>query len=140
MSIDKVVDAFCKQVAAGDDDDENFVCTDINGVKHDLRPSSYHITSKREGPHYRVNADYPPDEVAESGWEEVHRVRGADPIPIEFLVDEAEHVRMVRDGVLDEVEGQNVLAGIHDKALDLIRNRPEEVLMELIERWPSRED
>jgi hypothetical protein len=57
MSIDKVVDAFCKQVAAGDDDDENFVCTDINGVKHDLRPSSYHITSKREGPHYRVIFD-----------------------------------------------------------------------------------
>ena len=112
----------------------------MDGVKHDLSPSGYYITSESEGLLHRIHANYPPDEIAEIGFDEVHRVRGADPIPIEFLVDEAEHARMARDGVLDEVEGQNVLAGIHDMALDLIRNRPEEVLMELIERGPSLED
>ena len=58
-----------------------------------------------------------------SGWEEVHRVRGADPIPIEFLVDEAEHVRMVRDGVLDEVEGQSVAEALAERVQALAQGR-----------------
>jgi hypothetical protein len=119
-ALDKAVTALRHQLGA---DDENFVCTDIDGVKHDLSPSGYYITSKPEGLLHRIHANYPPDEIAEIGFDEVHRLRGLDPIPIEFLVDEAEHARMVRDGVLDDVEGQNVVEALAERAHLLAQGR-----------------
>jgi hypothetical protein len=119
-ALDKAVTALRHQLGA---DDENFVCTDIDGVKHDLSPSGYYITSKPEGLLHRIHANYPPDEIAEIGFDEVHRLRGLDPIPIEFLVDEAEHARMARDGVLDDVEGQNVVGALAARVEALAQGR-----------------
>ena len=104
---------------------ENFVCVDIDGALQDLSPSAYHITSEPKGRLLRIRADYPPDEIAEIGFDEVHRLRGLNPIPIEFLVTEAEHTRMLRDGVLDEVEGQNIMEALCHRSDALLRGQRE---------------
>jgi hypothetical protein len=104
---------------------ENFVCIDIDGALHDLRPSGYYITSKPEGRLHRIHANYPPDEIAEIGFDEVHRFRRLNPIPIEFLVTETEHTRMLRDGVLDVVDGQNILEALCHRSDSLLRGRRE---------------
>jgi hypothetical protein len=96
--LDKAVAALKRQLGA---DEENFVCTDVDGVRHDLTPSGYYITSRPERVLHRILASYPPHEIAEMGFEGCRQYRGYDPI--EFLVDEIEHARMMRDGVLDEV-------------------------------------
>ena len=64
--LDRAVAALTRQIAA---DDKNFVCTDIDGVKHDLSPSGYYITSGSEGLLHRIHASYPPDELAEHGFD-----------------------------------------------------------------------
>jgi hypothetical protein len=110
-----------REYGMADNHDGVFICTDVNGVQHDLSPSGYYITSESEGLLHRIHANYPPDEIAEIGFDEVHRHRGLDPIPIEFLVDEAEHARMVRDGVLDDVDGQNVVKALMERASALLR-------------------
>ena len=104
---------------------ENFVCTDTDGALHDLNPpgSCYYITSKPEGSLHRINAGYWPDEIAEQGIEGCRQSRGYDPI--EFLVAEIEHARMLRDGVLDVVEGQNVLEALCDRSDALPRGQRE---------------
>jgi hypothetical protein len=119
-ALDKAVAALQRQLGGAD---ENLVCTDIDGVNQDLSPSGYYITSGSEGLLHRIHANYPPDEIAEIGFDEVHRLRGLDPIPIEFLVDEAEHARMVRDGVLDDVEGQNVAEALAGRVEALAQGR-----------------
>ena len=45
--------------------------------------------------------------------------------PIDFLVDDIEHARMLRDGVLDAVEGQNVLGALCERADALSRGQRE---------------
>ena len=99
-----------------DSDSGDFVCTDIDGAQHDLGESGtcYYITSKPEGALHRINAGYWPDELAEESVEECRRRRGYDPI--DFLVDAAEHNRMLRAGVLDAVEQQNVMATLCERA------------------------
>ena len=52
---------------------ERFVCIDIDGALHDLSPSGYHISSEPEGRLHHIHANYPPDEIAEIGFDEVHR-------------------------------------------------------------------
>jgi hypothetical protein len=103
--------------AAADCRPENFVCVDVEGVEHDLKPpgSCYHIVSKPEGALHRIHAGYWPDELAEDGLEGCRHRRGYDPI--EFVVAEAEHARMVRDGVIDVVGGQSLLAAMCDIAV-----------------------
>ena len=88
------------------------------------RPGScYYITSKPEGSLHRIIAGYWPDEIAEQGIEGCRQSRGYDPI--DFLVDDIEHARMLRDGVLDAVEGQNVLETLCDRADALSRGQRE---------------
>ncbi len=115
------VAALLEMVSAGYDS-ENFVCTDVDGVQHDLRPP-YYVESKREGRLYRVFAGYPPDELAELGLEGVRAVRQQLGVlvfdPVLFLVTEAEHARMLRDGVIDAVDGQNVIKALCDRVLAL---------------------
>ena len=128
LALDKAVTALRHQLGFDDENrlganDENFLCTDIDGVKHDLRPAGYYITSEPEGLLHRIHANYPPDEIAEIGFDAVHRFRGLDLIPIEFLVDEAEHARMARDGVLDDVEGQNVVEALAARVGALAQGR-----------------
>ena len=112
----------CKMLAA---DSGNFVCTDIDGARHDLGETEtcYYITSKPEGVLHRIHAGYWPDELAEQGVEGCRERRGYDPI--EFLVDEAEHARMMRDGILDAVEGQNVLEALCDRVEALLHGQRE---------------
>jgi hypothetical protein len=100
--IDNAVTALHKMLLA-DSDAENFICTDVDGARRDLSSGGYYVASKPEGSLHRINAGYPPDEVAELGFEGVRRFRGYDPI--EFLVTEAEHARMLGDGVIDALEG-----------------------------------
>jgi hypothetical protein len=114
-----------RTMLVADSDPRNFVCTDTDGARHDLSPSGYYITSKPEGLLHRIHANYPPDEIAEIGFDEVHRLRGLDPIPIDFLVDDVEHARMLRDGVLDAVEGKNVLEALCERADALLRRQRE---------------
>jgi hypothetical protein len=104
------------KMLVADSDSANFVCTDINGAQHDLSPpgSCYYITSRPEGSLHRINAGYWPDELAEESVEECRQRRGYDPI--EFLVDDVEHTRMLRAGILDAVEGQNVLEALCARA------------------------
>jgi hypothetical protein len=116
--IDKAVTALRRHLGA---DDENFVCTDIDGAKHDLSPSGYYITSKPEGQHHRIDAGYWPDELAEEGFEACRERRGYDPI--EFRVDEVEHARMVRDGVLDDVGGQSIVEALAERVEALAQGR-----------------
>jgi hypothetical protein len=116
---DKAVTALRHQLGA--DQDENFVCTDIDGVKRDLSEGCYYITSKPQGPHHRIDAGYWPDELAEEGFEACRERRGYDPI--EFLVTEAEHARMLRDGVLDDVDGQNVVKALAARVEALTQGR-----------------
>jgi hypothetical protein len=104
---------------------ERFVCIDIDGALHDLSPSGYHISSEPEGRLHHIHANYPPDEIAEIGFDEVHRLRGLNPIPVEFLVTEAEHARMLRDGVLDVVDEQNVLEALCHRSDALLRGQRE---------------
>ena len=69
LALDKAVTALRHQLGADDENYENFVCTDIDGVKHDLSPSGYYITSGSEGLLHRIHANYPPDEIAEIGFD-----------------------------------------------------------------------
>jgi hypothetical protein len=112
----------CKMLAT---DSGSFVCTDIDGAQHDLSPpgSCYYITSKPEGPLHRIHAGYWPDELAEGGIEGCRQSRGYNPI--DFLVDDREHARMLRDGVLDVVGGQNVLEALCDRVDALSRGQRE---------------
>ena len=66
-----------KMLEACDSHPEHFVCIDIDGALHDPRrsPSGYYITSEPEGRLHRIHANYPPDEIAEIGFDEVHRLR-----------------------------------------------------------------
>ena len=111
------------KMLVADSDSANFVCTDIDGAQHDLRPpgSCYYITSRHEGSLHRINAGYWPDELAEESVEECRRRRGYDPI--EFLVDDVEHTRMLRSGILDAVEGQDILATLCERADALSRGQ-----------------
>jgi hypothetical protein len=104
-----------KMLFAGDDP-EDYVCTDVDGVQRDLNPpgSCYYIASRPEGELHRINAGYWPDEIAEDGVEGCRQRRGYDPI--DFLVDDVEHTRMLCAGMLDAVEGQDVLAALCHRA------------------------
>src|SRR5271163_2904369 len=80
--------------------DEAFVCTDVDGVEHDI--ARLYAVSKPEGALHRIHGGYPPEELAEEGGAEACReFRGDED---EFLVDDAEHARMVREGVIEEVD------------------------------------
>jgi hypothetical protein len=108
-----------REYGMADNHDGVFICTDVNGVQHDLSPGGYYIVSKPEGSLHRIFAGYPPDEIADAGFEAVRQLKGFDPI--EFLVDATEHARMVRDGVLDVVDGQHVLRALMERASALLR-------------------
>jgi len=101
-------------------DDTVFVCTDVDGVEHDI--ARLYAVSTCEGAVYRIHAGYPPEELAEDGIEACREFRGDED---EFLVDEAEHDRMVRDGVLEEVDGQNVLVALSDRLLAAVDGKQE---------------
>jgi hypothetical protein len=105
----RLADKAVRKVVAADNHPENFVCADVDGVQHDLNPpgSCYCVTSRPEGALHRINAGYWPDELEEEGFQACRRRRGYDPI--EFLVTEAEHARMLRDGVVDFDNGRNVI-------------------------------
>jgi hypothetical protein len=110
-----------RKFALAGDRPKNFVCTDIDGVRRDL--NLYYVASKPEGRLHRINAGYPPDELVEEGGLEACRQFRGDPI--EFLVAEAEHARMLRDGVLDVVDGQDVLQALCQRSDALLHGQRE---------------
>ena len=104
--LDKAVTAMRDMLCA--DDEESFICTDVDGVEHDLNLN--YVNSTREGTLYRIHAGYPPDETTtEEGLAACRAYRSE---PKEFLVTEVEHARMRRDGVLDAIEGQDIMAAL----------------------------
>lgn len=119
--LDKAEAAFHHQIGA--EQDENFVCTDVDGARHDLSQGCYYIVSRPEGSLYRINAGYWPDELEEEGFEACRQRRGYDPI--EFLVTETEHARMMRDGVLDDVDGQSVGEALAERVDTLLHGQRE---------------
>jgi hypothetical protein len=121
----RLADKGVRKMLVADNDSGNFVCTDTDGTHHDLSPpgSCYYITSKPEGSLHRIIAGYWPDEIAEQGIEGCRQSRGYDPI--DFLVDDIEHARMLRDGVLDAVDGKNVLEALCERAEALLRGQRE---------------
>lgn len=101
----------------------DFVCTDIDGVRHNLRPpeGDYYVASKPEGLFHRINADYWPNEIIREGIEGCRRRLGYDPI--DFLVDDVEHNRMLREEAIHVVEGRDELQALWDGEGALFRER-----------------
>jgi hypothetical protein len=99
--------------------DSALVVTDVDGGQHNFgEPGTcYYITSRREDALWRVCAGYWPDELADGSW----RQRAYDPV--EFLVTPAEHDRMLRDGVLDEVDGVKVGEAFASRVEELLSGR-----------------
>jgi hypothetical protein len=126
---DDNVDAICATVRkfmAADNDDGGFIVTDVNGAAHDL--NLYYVKSVSEGAAHRIYADYPPDEIAEAvadGDLDLKDCREFRGERFDFLVDEVTHAKMLDGGVIDTVEGVDVLKWILEKGETALRERDE---------------
>ena len=99
-------------------DDEALVVTDVDGAQHDLDYFLVYVTSRREADGtWRIFAGYDP------ACAEELREEGVSVVPTEFTVTNAEHDRMLRDGVLDEVDGIHVGLALAERVEDLLKGR-----------------
>jgi hypothetical protein len=113
----KELDAAAEQVRDWFSFDEAFVAVDIEGKSHSLHYWGAYVKTRRApeaGALWRVFAGYDP-ELAE-----MLRAEGDPAETIEFLVTDAEHTRMLKTGVVEEVDEVDVGVSLVERVAQIL--------------------